>query len=161
VEFGVGIEAAVADDDEAVVGIAGVEEGREDDAAGGDAEEDQGVDFLGAQDHLQIGALKGADAMLGNDDVVFVRTEGGVDVAAGAVEELLVALGGFDGAEERIARADLGQAGAEADADFDQSRWFRSSAPAFLSAASHPIMPTAGMSGTPASVGGSLDCAPD
>ena len=63
------VGAAVFDDDEAVVGVGGVKEGGEDDSASGDTEEDEGVDVVGAEDHGEVGAGEGAEAVLGDDDL--------------------------------------------------------------------------------------------
>jgi hypothetical protein len=90
-QFEIDVRAAVLDDDEAVVGVSGLEEGGEDDAAGGDAEEDERFDIIGAKDHFKVGACEGADAVLGDDDVVGLRSDRGVDRACGALEEALMA----------------------------------------------------------------------
>ena len=55
-QFLVEAGAAVLDYDEAVVGIGGFAEGGEHAAAGGDAEEDERFDVVGAEDHFEVGA---------------------------------------------------------------------------------------------------------
>lgn len=119
VEFGVEVGAAVAEDDEAIIGVGGMEQSGEDDAAGGDAEEDERVDFAGAEDHFEVRACEGADAVLGDDDVALARSHGGMNRAGGAEESLLMLGIGADGGEERVARADFGEARAEADLNVD------------------------------------------
>ena len=50
------VGAAIADDDQPVIQIAGVPNGRQHDAAGVDTGEHQRVDAVGAQQRLQIGS---------------------------------------------------------------------------------------------------------
>lgn len=121
VQFLIEVGAAVLDDDEAVVSVGGFAEGGQYDAAGGDAEEDERFDVVGAKDHFEVGACEGADAVLGDDDVVRFGRDGGVNRAHGALEEALVLRGGLDGGEEKIARADFGKIRAEADLHVDDA----------------------------------------
>ena len=109
-EAGVAIGAAIGDHEDAVVGVAGFQQSGEDDAAGGDAEQNQSIDFGCAENHCKIGAGEGADAVLGDDNVGGFGAERGMDFAGLIGEQALVPRAAFDGPEERIAGADLGQA---------------------------------------------------
>ena len=117
VEIGVEVGAAVEEDDEAIIVVGGMEESGEDNAAGGDAEEDERVDFFRAEDHGEVRASKGADAMLGDDNVAFPRGDGGMDRSGRAEESLLMPGIRADGAEEHVARTNFGEARAKADLD--------------------------------------------
>jgi hypothetical protein len=86
VDVGIEVGTTILDDDEAVVGVGGMEQRGKDDATGGDAEEDEGVNFFGAQDHGEVGAGEGADAVLGDDDIVTLRCDGGMDGAGRALK---------------------------------------------------------------------------
>jgi hypothetical protein len=55
-QFRLEVGAAVLDYDEAMIGIGGFVEGGEDYTTGGDAEEDERFDVVGAEDHFQVGA---------------------------------------------------------------------------------------------------------
>jgi len=121
-QFEIDVRAAVLDDDEAVVGVSGLEEGGEDDAAGGDAEEDERFDIIGAKDHFKVGACEGADAVLGDDDVVGLRSDRGVDRACGALEEALMLWRGLDGGEEKVAGADFWKIETKADLHVDDAQ---------------------------------------
>lgn len=118
-KFGVLVGAAVAQNDEAIIGVGGMEEGREDDAAGGDAEQDERLDFAGAEDHVEVRASEGADAVFGDDDVVCARGHGRMNRAGGAEEGLLMFGIRADGGEKHVARADFRETWAEADLDVD------------------------------------------
>ena len=61
------VRAAIADDDQSIIQIAGVANGRQHDTAGVDADEHQRVDAAGAQQRLQVGAHERADAVLDHD----------------------------------------------------------------------------------------------
>ncbi len=115
--FGIRIGAAVADDHEAVVGIGGVANRREHDAARGNACEHQRLDAVGAQDHVEVSSDECAHAVLGDDDVAGPRRDLRVNLGArGPFDE---PAGLADGREALVARADLRVAGAEADDDVD------------------------------------------
>ena len=120
-QFGIEVGTAVLDDHQAVVGVGGLAEGGEYDAAGGDTEEDEGFDVVGAEDHFEVGACEGADAVFGDDDVFRLRSDCGVDRARGALEKAPVLRGGLDSGEEEIARADFGKIGAKADLHVDNA----------------------------------------
>jgi hypothetical protein len=120
-QFRVEVGATVLEDDYAVIGVGGFEESEENDAAGGDAEEDEGIYVVGAQDHLKVGAGKGADAVLGDDHVVRLGSYGGMDRAGGALKQLLVPWRGLDRAEKEIARTDFREIWAEADLHVDDA----------------------------------------
>lgn len=72
-EIRVEVGAAVLDDSEAEVVVGGFQQSGEDNAAGGDAKEDERVNVVGAKDHCKVGAGEGADAMLGNDNFALFR----------------------------------------------------------------------------------------
>ena len=118
-DFRVLVRAAIAEDDEAKIFVGGVEERGEDDAAGGDAEEDERLDFARAKDHAEVRAGEGADAVLRDDNVAFLRSDGWMNRSGGAEEGLLVFGIGTDGVEEHVARSDFGEARAEADLNVD------------------------------------------
>ena len=120
-QFEIEVGAAVLDDDEAVIGVCGLEEGGENDAAGGDAEEDERFDVVGAKDHVEVGAREGADAVLGDDDVVGLRRDDGVNRSRRTLKKALVLRRGLDGGEERIACADFGKIGTKADLHVDDA----------------------------------------
>ena len=80
------IGTTVFDDDKAVIGICGFTKCRKNDTAGGDTEEDEILDIVRAEDHFEVGACKGADAVLGNDNVVPFRGEGGMNGGCGTLE---------------------------------------------------------------------------
>lgn len=101
-QVGVSIEAAVAHDDGSVICVAGVEERRQDHTAGGDAKEDQRVDLPRPQDHLQVCAREGADAVFRDDDVGFRRAERCMDRVGRTLEKPLVLRGMKDRSEERV-----------------------------------------------------------
>lgn len=115
VDFRILIGAAIFDYDQPVIGVGRVAECGKNDAAGGNAEQDESVDVFGAQDHVEIGAGEGAYAMLGNYDVVRLRGDRGMNLAGWAREHLLVLSGILDGAEGGVAGTDFRKVGAEAD----------------------------------------------
>jgi hypothetical protein len=55
------VGAAIADDDQPIIQIAGVADGRQHNAAGVDTGEHQRVDAISAQQRLQVGANERAD----------------------------------------------------------------------------------------------------
>lgn len=76
------IGAAVLDYEHAIIGIGRLKHGREYRSTGRDAEQHKGIDAVGAQDHLEIGAREGAHAVLDHDDISLLRSHGGMDLAA-------------------------------------------------------------------------------
>lgn len=86
VKFWVEVGATIVDDGEAVVRVGGVQQGGEDDAASCNAEEDERIDFPGAQDEIQVGSGKCADAMLGDDNIVAFGSDGGMDGRVGTLK---------------------------------------------------------------------------
>ena len=88
-ETGVHVGAAVFDDGEAEIGVGGFEQSGEHHTAGGDAEEDQRVNVVGAEDHGEIGAGEGADAMFRNDNFAFFRGDGRRDRAERSLKQVL------------------------------------------------------------------------
>ena len=69
VELGVEIGAAVPDDDDPVIEVERGERRRQDDAARRDAEHDQRVDVVRAQQQIEIGSGKGAHARLRHNEI--------------------------------------------------------------------------------------------
>ena len=61
--------AQQSEDDQAVVGVRRLPQGREDNPACGDPGEDEGLDPLRAQDHLKVASGKGAYPAFRDDDV--------------------------------------------------------------------------------------------
>jgi hypothetical protein len=61
------VGAAIADDDQPIIQIEGLANGRQHDAAGVDTGEHGRVDAVCAQQRLQIGANERADAVLDHD----------------------------------------------------------------------------------------------
>jgi hypothetical protein len=57
------VGAAIADDDQPIIQIAGAANGRQHDAAGVDAGQHQRVDAVGALQRLQVGANERADVV--------------------------------------------------------------------------------------------------
>ena len=74
-EIGIEVGAAVLNDRQTEIGVGCFEQSREDNAAGGDAVENQGVNVIGPEDHGEVGAGEGADAMLGDDNFAFSRRD--------------------------------------------------------------------------------------
>ena len=70
-ETGVEVGAAVLNDRQTEIGVGCFEQSGEDNAAGGDAVENQRVNVIGAEDHGEVGAGEGTDAMLGDDNFAF------------------------------------------------------------------------------------------
>ena len=75
-------------------------QGREYDAAGDDSRQDQGLDAVGAQHQVEIGSGEGAHPMLGDDDFLGQRRNGGMDLRIfGTCGECA---GGLEAIERRI-----------------------------------------------------------
>ena len=72
-DLGIEVSAAIFNDSKTKIGVSSFEQRGENDAAGGDSIEKQRVDVIGAKDHGKIGAGKGADAMLGNNNFTLFR----------------------------------------------------------------------------------------
>src|SRR3984893_5838547 len=117
VRFLVAVRAAIADDQQPVVRIGGMAQGREYDAAGGDPRQDQGLDAVGAQYQVEIGPGEGAHPMLGDDDFLGQRRDGGMNLRILGTRAECAR--GLEPVERRISVADLRIAGAEADDHID------------------------------------------
>jgi len=74
----------------------------------GNAEENQRVDLLCAQDHIEVRARKGADPMLGDHNVARLRTERRVDFPRHPLKKLLMPLREANRVKEEIPRTDFG-----------------------------------------------------
>jgi len=118
-EIGVEVSAAVLDDRQTEIGIGCFEQSGEDNAAGGDAAENQRVNVIGAEDHGEVGAGEGTDAMLGDDNFAFFRRDDSRDRSERFLKQFLMLRRGFNGAEENVSRTDLRQPGTKADLDMD------------------------------------------
>ena len=68
-ELRIKVSAAILDHHKAKIGISRFQQSRQDYAARRDSVKNQRIDFVGTEDHGEIGAGKCADAMLGNDDL--------------------------------------------------------------------------------------------
>ena len=115
--FLVAIGAAIADDQQSVVRVGGMAQGREYDAAGDDARQDQGLDAVGAQHHVEIGPCEGAHPMLGHDDFLGQRRDSWMDLRAFGTRSECAR--GLESIERRISIADLRVTWAEADDHID------------------------------------------
>jgi len=79
------VGAAIAYDDQPIIQIAGVANGRQHDAAGVDTGEHQRVDTVGAQQRLQVGPNERADAVLDHDRFPLSCRRGRMDRGAFAL----------------------------------------------------------------------------
>ena len=114
------VGAAISDDDQPIIQIASVANGRQHDAAGLDTREHQRVDVVGAQQRLQVRANEGADAVLDHDRFPLSRRRGRMDCgsfAPGHPHSVCL-----QRAELEVTRADFGMAGPERDNDMDHHR---------------------------------------
>ena len=118
-ETGVEVGAAVPNDRQTDIGVGCFEQGGEDNAASGDAIENQRVNVIGAEDHGEVGAGEGTDAMLGDDNFAFFRRDDSGYRSERFLKQFLMLRRGFNGTEENVSRTDLRQPGAEADLDMD------------------------------------------
>jgi len=114
----VGVRAAVLDDHESIVRVGAMAHGRQDDAAGRDAGQDQRIDPPGAQDHLEVGAGERAHAVLDHDDVALGRSHRGRDCPSRASRARSARSPGPP-KTKRFARSTSGLAGPETDHDVD------------------------------------------
>jgi hypothetical protein len=76
------VGATIADDDQPIIQVAGVANGRQHDTAGVDIGEHQRIDAIGAQQRLQVGANERADAVLDHDRFPLSRPCGRMDRGA-------------------------------------------------------------------------------
>ncbi|MBB5058119.1 hypothetical protein HDF16_002825 [Granulicella aggregans] len=113
------VSAAVAYDGKAIIGVGGLDEGRQNHTAGGNAIKDQGIDIVGAEDHGKIGSRERTDSMLGDDDLVTPRRNDVGDGPEWCPEELLMLFRSLDGTKQRIASTDFGQPWAKAYLNMD------------------------------------------
>jgi hypothetical protein len=111
------IGTAVADDDQPIIQIAGMADGRQHDAAGVDTGEHQRVDAVGAQQCLEVGANEGADAVLDHDRFPRSRRRGRMDRGALASRRQHSVC--LHRAKSGVAGADLGMTGPERDDDME------------------------------------------
>jgi len=118
-EIGVEVGAAVLNDRQTEIGVGCFDQSGEDNAAGGNAVENQRVNVIGADDHGEVGAGKGTDAMLGDDNFAFFRRDDRGDRSERLLKQFLMLRRGFNGAEENVSRTDLREPGTKADLDMD------------------------------------------
>jgi hypothetical protein len=111
------VGAAISDDDQPIIQIASVANGRQHDAAGVDTGEHQRADAVGAQQRLQVGANERAGAVLDHDRFPCSRRRGRMDRGAFASgRQHSVCL---QRSEREVAGTDLGIAGPECDNDMN------------------------------------------
>jgi hypothetical protein len=118
-EIGVEVGTAVLNDRQTEIGVGCFEQSGEDNAAGGDAVENQRVNVIGTEDHGEVGAGEGTDAMLGDDNFAFFRRDDSGYRSERFLKQFLMLRRGFNGAEENVSRTDLRESGAKADLDMD------------------------------------------
>jgi len=118
-ETGVEVSAAIFDNREAEIGIGCLDQRRENDAAGRNAEQYQRINIVGPEDHGEVGAGEGTDAMLGDDNFALFRCDDSRDRSERFLKQLLMLRRGFNGAEEYVSRTDLRQPGTKPDLDMD------------------------------------------
>jgi len=118
-EIGVEVGAAVLNDRQTEIGVGCFDQSGEDNAAGGNAVENQRVNVIGADDHGEVGAGKCTDAMLGDDNFAFFRRDDRGDRSERLLKQFLMLRRGFNGAEENVSRTDLREPGTKADLDMD------------------------------------------
>jgi hypothetical protein len=118
-EIGVDVGAAVLNDRQTEIGVSCFEQSGEDNAAGGNAVENQRVNVIGAEDHGEVSAGEGTDAMLDDDDFAFFRRDDSGDRSERFLKQFLMLRRGFNGAENNVLRTDLREPGTKADLDMD------------------------------------------
>jgi hypothetical protein len=115
-ETGVEVGAAIFDNREAEIGISSLDQRRENDAAGGNAEQYQRINIVGTEDHGEVRSGECADAMLGNDDFAFFGSDRRGDRSE-PLKEFLALSGRLNSPEENISRTNLRQSGTKANLD--------------------------------------------
>lgn len=118
-EIGVEVGAAVFNDRQTEIGVGCFEQSGEDNAAGGDAVENQRVNVISVEDHGEVSAGEGTDAMFGDDDFAFFRGDDCGDQSERLLKQFLMLRRGFNGAEENVSRTDLRESRTKADLDMD------------------------------------------
>jgi hypothetical protein len=118
-EIRVEVGAAVLNDRQTEIGVGCFEQSGEDNAAGGDAVENQRVNVIGTEDHGEVGAGECTDAMLDDDNFAFLRRDDSGYRSQRFLKQFLMLRRRFNGAEENVSRTDLGESGTKADLDMD------------------------------------------
>ena len=90
VEIGVEIGAAILDHRGAEIGVRGFEQSGKNDSARGDAEKDERIDVIGAENHREVGAGERADAVFRHDNFAFSRCDGRRDRSERTFKEFLM-----------------------------------------------------------------------
>jgi len=89
-ETGVEVGAAIFDNCEAEIGIGSLDQRRENDAAGGNAEQYQRINIVGPEDHREVCSGECADATLGNHDFAFFGSDRRGDRSERPLKQFLV-----------------------------------------------------------------------
>src|SRR5580698_3057817 len=113
------VGATISDDDNAIIGVRGMEHGGQNYAAGGDAPHDERINILRAQDHFQVCASKSVDAVFGDNDVVRFGSDHGMNRSSRALKKFLMLGGILDGVEQGIAGADFRKTGTKTNLNMD------------------------------------------
>lgn len=115
-DFGIGVEAGVAEDDAVEIEVECAAQGGEGNAAGGDAEEDEVFDAARAEDQVEFVFTERAHALLVNDQFTGAQ-DGAVDFnRGGALDEQV---GVFHPLERGGDIGDFGVAGGKSQAHMD------------------------------------------
>ena len=118
-EIGVEVGAAVLNDRQTEIGVECFEQSGEDNAAGGDTVENHRVNVIGTENHGEVGAGEGTDAMLGDDNFAFFRRDDSGYRSERFLEQFLMLRRGFNGTEENVSRTDLRKPGTKTNLDMD------------------------------------------
>ena len=113
------VSATIADHRKTVIGVSGFDKSGKDDATGRDAQKGQRIDVIGTKNHGKVRAGKGADPVLGYNDLIVLRRDGIGDCSKRFLEQPLMLLRGSNGAEECISGTDLGKSRSKTDFDVD------------------------------------------
>ena len=113
VQIGIEIGAAVLDYCESVIGVTGLKKSGENDATGRDAEQDERLNIVGAENHGQVGTGEGAHTMLGDDDFAFRGRERRVDASQWLLKQTLMSQRRLHCAESLISGTHFRKTGAK------------------------------------------------
>jgi hypothetical protein len=69
VNFCIEVSTAILDHDQSVVGVTGMKKSGENNATCCDPEQDERIDIPCPKDHIEVGSGKGADPVLGNENI--------------------------------------------------------------------------------------------
>jgi hypothetical protein len=99
VQIRVEIGATVLNDGQAEICVACLKKSGEDNATCRDAEEDERVKIVGAENHGEVGTRESANTMLGDNDFIFDGSERRGDAAQGFLKQFLMLWRSLDCAE--------------------------------------------------------------